>query len=267
MVKLEIHGSIAHIQLNRPEKLNAMNWALWEGMPGIIEQIDENMDVRCAILYGEGDAFSVGLDFFDVIPRLGDPHSGPDGERQRRLQKMIRTMQEAVTCVERCRVPVIGAIHGYCLGGAIDLITACDIRIAAADAVFGVRETRMAIVADLGTLQRLPRIISPGVARELVFTGRDFDAAYAEKINLVNEVCDTREALLAKATALAEAISANAPLAVQGSKRVMNATHAADIDRELEYVSTWNTAHMISQDLAHAIESFATRKAPKFKGR
>ena len=210
MITLKIDGHVAHITLDRPEKLNAMNWDFWMGMPGIVDEINANMDVRVAVLSGAGKAFSVGLDFFDVMPRLGMGTGGPDGERQRKLHQIIRDMQWAVTCVERCRVPVIAAIHGYCLGGGIDLIAGCDFRLAAADAVFGIRETKMAIVADIGTLQRLPKVVSPGIVRELVYTGRDFDAAYAKEIGLVNRVLADRDSLMADALAVAREIATNA---------------------------------------------------------
>ncbi|HIA01926.1 MAG TPA: crotonase/enoyl-CoA hydratase family protein [Myxococcales bacterium] len=267
MITLEIDGPIAHIKLDRAQKLNAMNWAFWEGMPGIIEQINTNLDIRAAVLWGEGKAFSVGLDFFDVMPRLGVMGTGPDGERQRKLHQIIRDMQWAVTSVERCRVPVIAAVHGYCLGGGIDLITACDFRLAAKDAVFGIRETKMALVADIGTLQRLPRVIAPGIARELVYTGRDFNADYAAEIGLVNRILPDRDAVIAEAVSVAREIAANAPLAVQGSKQTLNAAVIADIDRELEYVATYNAAHLVTQDLMHAIECFATKQTPEFKGK
>jgi enoyl-CoA hydratase len=267
MITLEIRGAIAHLQLSRPKKLNAMNWSFWEEMPNLIEQINDSDDVRVAVLSAAGKAFSVGLDFFDVIPKLGIDAQGPDGARQRALHRLIAQMQWSVTCVERCRVPVIAAIHGYCLGGAIDLITACDMRFSASDATFGVRETKMAIVADLGTLQRLPRLIAPGIARELILTGRDFDAGFAAQIGLINHVLPDREALMTHALSVAEEIANNPPLTVQGAKTILNQQYAHEIDRELEYVATFNAAHLLTQDLAEAVQSFATKKPPHFKGR
>jgi enoyl-CoA hydratase len=266
MFELEISGHIAHLKLDRADKLNAMGLSFWEGMPGMIDQINDNMDVRAAVLSAEGKAFSVGLDFFDVLPKLGLGQPGPDGERQRKLHELIRQMQWAVTSVERCRVPVIAAIHGYCLGGGIDLITACDMRFASADALFGVREPKVAIVADIGTLQRLPRLVGVGLARELIYSGRDFDSAYAAEIGLVNRVLPDRAATLETAMNVASEIAANAPLAVQGSKRVMIEAERGDIDRELEYVATWNAAHLLTQDLGTAVEAFAMKKTPEFKG-
>jgi enoyl-CoA hydratase len=158
-------------------------------------------------------------------------------------------------------------VHGYCLGGGVDIITACDIRLAAADATFGVRETKIAMVADLGTLQRLPAIVGPGIARELVFTGRDFDAAYAERIGLVSRVLPDAEALREAAFAMAREIADNPPLAVQGAKRVMNEAVTREFDRGLEYVSTWNAAHVVTQDLGVAVTAFVSKQKPEFSGR
>lgn len=267
MVSLEIVGQVAHIRLDRPEKLNAMNWVFWESLPKVVSEINDTTDVRAAVLSAEGTSFSVGLDFFDMMPKLGTNGLAPDGATQRRLHQLIRDMQWSVTCLERCRVPVIAAIHGYCLGGAIDLITACDIRFCASDAQFGIRETKMAIVADIGTLQRLPRIVSDGIARELVYTGRDFDAKYANRIGLVNKVCEDKSAVIEHALGVALEIADNAPLAVEGSKHVLNHAVVGDVDRELEYVATYNAAHLMSRDLGHAVESFATKQKPDFKGR
>lgn len=266
MVSLEINNQVAHIRLNRPDKLNAMNWDFWETLPNVVAQVNENQSVRALVLSAEGKAFSVGLDFFDMMPKLSTNGQAPDGATQQRLHKMIREMQWSVTSLERCRVPVIAAIHGYCLGGGIDLITGCDMRFCSADAQFGIRETKMAIVADIGTLQRLPRIVSEGIARELVYTGRDFGAEYAARIGLVNEVCADKASTIEHALNVAAEIADNAPLAVQGSKHVLNHGFSGDVDRELEYVATYNTAHLMTRDLGHAVESFALKQKPDFKG-
>jgi enoyl-CoA hydratase len=149
----------------------------------------------------------------------------------------------------------------------MDLITACDIRLASADAVFSVRETRVAMVADIGTLQRLPRVIGDGPARELIFTGRDIDAARALSIGLVNAVLPDAAALHAQAQTLAQEIAANSPLAVQGSKQVMSQARRREVDAELDYVALWNAAFLHSDDLAEAMQSFMQRRKPEFKGR
>ena len=266
MLELKIEGHIAEVILNLPAKMNAMGPWFWDEMPGIFERIDALEEIRVVVLRAEGKAFSAGLDLVSMMPRLPMGATGPDNRRQAALHRLIRDMQWAVTCVERCRVPVIAAIQGYCIGGGVDLIAASDIRLASADAIFSVREVKMAIVADIGSLQRLPRIVTPGIARELALTGRDFDAAYAEKIGLVNRVLPDVDALNEAARAVAQEIADNAPSAVQGTKAVMNQAIAAETDRGLEYVATWNTAYLISQDLARAAQGFVTKTKPEFTG-
>jgi enoyl-CoA hydratase len=267
--KLRRVESIAHIELDDPNKLNALGPAFWDGMEPLVAEIDADFDVRVVVLTGAGRAFTAGLDLAAMVPNLPVSPSGgpPDGARQAKLHRLIRRMQRAVTCLERCRVPVIAAVHGWCLGGGVEIVTACDIRLASADAMFGVRETRIAIVADTGTLQRLPRVVAPGIARELIFTGRDFDAAYAERIGLVNRVLPDKEALHEAAFALAREIASNPPLTVQGAKHVLNEAVIGEIDRSLEYVATYNAAHLVTQDLGTAITAALTKQTPEFSGR
>ncbi len=262
-------GSVAHVLLDKPDKLNAFGRAFWSEAAPALEELGEDTSVRAIVVSGAGRAFTAGLDIPDVMQSLPiDPAGGPpDGSRQAKLHKTIRGMQTAITAFERCPVPVIAAVHGYCLGAGVDLITACDIRLASADATFGVRETRLAMVADVGTLQRLPRIVGPGIARELVYTGRDFDAAYAERIGLVNRVLPDPDAVLAAARELAQEIAANAPLAVRGSKHVLNEAQRHAIDRNLEYVATYNAAHLVTQDLGMAVTAALTKQTPEFSGR
>jgi enoyl-CoA hydratase len=148
----------------------------------------------------------------------------------------------------------------------MDLITACDIRLCSAEAVFSVRETKIAMVADVGTLQRLPRVIGEGAARELIFTGCDFGAARAKEIGLVNDVLPDHEALLARARELAHEIAANSPLAVQGSKQVLGFALRRDVDAALDYVALWNSAFLHSADLTEAMTAFMQRRKPDFRG-
>lgn len=262
-------GAVARLVLNHPEKLNALGPWFWDGMAPAVAALDADPAVRAVVLEGEGRAFTSGLDLLGMVPTLPIDLQGgpPDGARQAALHALIRRMQGAITAVERCRVPVIAAIHGFCLGGGVDLATACDVRLCAADAVFGVRETRLAMVADVGTLQRLPRIVGPGHARELVFTGRDFDAAHAERIGLVSRVLPDADAVKADALALAREIADQPPLAVQGAKRVLLEAERHEIDRGLEYVATWNAAHLASRDLGTAVSAQMSRQKPVFEGR
>src|SRR5262245_60559404 len=159
MVRVERDGAVARVVLSAPERLNALGPEFWDGFPAALQEIDRDRTVRCAVLGGEGRAFTSGLDVTRMLPLVPLSNGGgADGARQQDLHELIRRMQAAATAAERCRVPVIAAVHGWCIGGGVDLITACDVRLCAADAQFSVRETRLAMVPDVGTLQRLPPI-------------------------------------------------------------------------------------------------------------
>jgi enoyl-CoA hydratase len=176
-------------------------------------------------------------------------------------------MQSAMDAVESCRKPVLAAVQGWCIGGGVDLIAACDIRVASADATFSVREVKVAIVADMGSLQRLPAIIGEGMTRRLALTGEDVDALSALAMGLVSEVHEEPAELLAGARALARSIADNPPLVVQGVKRVMN--HSRDVPRRdgLAYVAVWNAAFLASADLGEGVQAVLERRPPRFTGR
>ncbi len=179
---------------------------------------------------------------------------------------MILRLQSSVSAIARCRKPVIAAVHGYCIGGGVDVITACDVRVASRNARFSVREVRVAMVADLGTLQRLSRIVGEGHARELAMTGKDIDAERALRIGLVNELHETHEDAWNAARALAREIADNPPLVVQGVKQVMNERVASADEAGLRFVAAWNSAFLPSADLGEAIAAFAEKRKAQFKG-
>ncbi len=262
-------GHLAEVRLVGPGKGNAMGAAFWREMPIAFAQLDADPEVRAIVLRGEGKRFSVGLDLMGMGAELAELlMMGPRLASDRvRLFDTIRKMQQATACVAACRKPVIAAIHGHCIGGGIDLVTSCDVRLASADAIFSVREVKLAIVADVGTLQRLPTIVGQGHARELALTGEDIDAARAEKIGLVSHVFGSADELFAGARAMAERISQNPPLAVQGTKAVMEEGLRRSIDDGLRHAALFNTAFLPSEDLAEAIGAFAGRRDPDFKGR
>lgn len=226
-------------------------------------------DVRVVIVRGEHPkAFCYGLDLPKAFGAWGALFQGAGLARGRdELRALIKTLQRPFTKLAELRVPTIAAIHGHCLGGGVDLISACDLRLASEDAIFSVRETRIAIVADIGSLQRLPPIIGLARTRELAYTGRDFGARDAERYGLVNEVLPDRAALDAAALALAHEIAANPPLTVQGVKRVLDYAGDHSIAEGLDYVATWNAAFLPSEDLAEALSAFMARREPDFKGR
>jgi enoyl-CoA hydratase len=211
----------------------------------------------------------VGLDLKAMGGLLqGDsPTSRPSKAAQARATRTeVHRLQDAISSVARCPKPVIAAVHGYCIGGGVDLIAACDIRLCSADSVFSVREAKVAIVADLGSLQRLPGIIGSGHLAELAFTGKDIDAVRAKTIDLVNDVFDDADSLLTGARALAEAIAENSPIAVQGTKAVLAANDGRTVAEGLDYVALWNAGMLASDDLVEAMTAFMEKRKPNFSG-
>jgi len=232
--------------------------------------------VRAVVVAARGPHFSVGLDLkaMGAIlggggPGGGDGEGGPPStaHRARAARAEIRRLQAAITSVADCPKPVVAAVHGYCIGGGVDLISACDVRLASADAVFSVREAKVAIVADLGSLQRLPRIIGAGHVAELALSGKDIDAERALRIGLVNDVLPDAEAVQAAAVELATEIAANSPLAVQGTKAVLAANDGRTVAEGLDYVATWNAGMLASDDLTEAMTAFIEKRPPRFTGR
>jgi enoyl-CoA hydratase len=264
------HHHVATVWLDRPDKLNAMGHAFWDGLPGIMASLAADDEVRVVIVAGKGRAFSVGLDLAEFGPEMvSGLFGGGDGspaERAGAQLAQIKHMQAAITAVADCPKPVIAAIHGYCIGGAVDLVTAADIRIASRDATFSVRETKLAMVADVGTLQRLPDIVDPGWVAELAFTGRDVDAAEAQEMGLVTHVYGDGEQLHEAANDLAAQIAANSPLAVQGAKAVLRATRDMSTAAALDYAAVWNAAFLASNDLQEAFAAYLEKRPPEFTG-
>jgi len=271
-LEIESAGGVSILWLNRPEKLNALHRPLWDDIPAAVASLDADEATRVIVLAGRGKAFCAGIDLIDHAPALagGGSISGRGDSavaKRRALYEDIQRYQRTASCFEATDKPVIAAIQGACLGAGMDLVTACDIRLASSEASFSVRETRIAMVADVGVLQRLPRIVGDGVARDLILTGRDMDAARAREVGLVTEVLPDPEALLARARELAGLIAAHSPLAVQGAKHVLNAATRAATRENLDYVALWNSAFLHSDDLIEAVRSFAERRAPRFTGR
>jgi len=267
-LRIERNEGVAEVTLIGPGKGNAMGPDFWRETPGVFAALDRDVDVRAIIIRGEGDNFSYGLDLAAMMGDLGG-HFGV-GENlaaeRTRLLDLVGDMQKAFDNVAACRKPVIAAISGWCIGGGLDLIAACDIRLCSADARFSLREVKVAIVADLGSLQRLPRIIGEGATRELAFTGKDIAASRALQIGLVSDVRETRDGLLEAARELAREIAANPPLVVQGVKRVMNYCADKSVADGLGYVAVWNSAFLQSADLVEAMAAFRERRAPQFGG-
>jgi enoyl-CoA hydratase len=262
-------GPVSEVLLVGPGKGNAMGPDFWRELPVVFRSLDADPGVRAVVMAGSGGHFSYGLDLHAMLPRWADalhPTDAAAGHRTTLLRE-IRDVQEAFTAVASCRKPVVAAVSGWCVGGGVDLIAAVDIRLASADARFSVRETAVGIVADGGSLQRLPAIIGEGHTRELAFTGKNIDAARAHAIGLVSDVHPTPDAVLAAAHELAGEIAANPPLVVQGVKDVLDHSRSLQIAEGLRYVSTWNAAFLPSEDLQEALDALKNRRTPRFQGR
>jgi enoyl-CoA hydratase len=261
--EIERHGNTATLWLNRPEKKNAMGPSFWNELPQAMAELDADPAVRAVVIAARGSAFTAGLDLKGMAGSIFG--SGSKGRFS--LLDEIDRLQRSISSVAACRKPVIAAIQGWCLGGGIDLITACDVRYASRDAVFSIRETKIAIVADVGTLQRLPAIIGKGHVAELAFSGEDIDAERAERIHLVNRVFPDADTTIASARDLAERIGENSPLAVMGTKRVLDYCEGKSVEDGLKYVATWNAAFLNSDDLKEAMTAFLEKRKPTFTGR
>ena len=261
--QVELTGNIAHVQINRPEKVNAMNAAFWSEIVEIFQWIDETDAVRVVVLSGAGKHFSAGIDLM-LLASVANEMGKDVGRNARLLRRKIVQMQASFTAVDQCRKPVLAAVQGYCLGGAIDLIAACDMRYAAEDAQFSIKEIDMGMAADVGTLQRLPRIIGDGMLRELAYTGRMVAADEARAIGLVNRVYSTSETLLEGVMDIARVIASKSPIAVAGTKQMISYMRDHRVDDGLEYVATWNAAMLQSDDLRLAMTAHMTKQKAEF---
>ena len=264
-VTLSLDSGIARITLNRPDKLNALNDEMWRELREAFAWADRTPAARVVVLSGNGRAFSTGIDLA-MLAGLRERIRHADLARsQELLRALILDLQDCVSSIERCRKPVMAAIHGPCIGGAVDIISACDMRYASANAIFSVREIDIGMAADVGTLQRLPRIIPDGIARELAYTGRNVLAEEAKEFGLVNRVFDTPDQLLEGVAEVAAAVAAKSPLAIRGVKEMLNYGRDHSVEDGLRYVATWNASALLSEDLQESAEAMMQKRAPSYR--
>lgn len=263
-LEIEQNGHVATLWLNRPEKLNALSEDMWRDIPEAVARLDADDTIRVIVLAGRGKAFTVGIDLA-LLTSLQPTGSSP-AEGNRKLYSEIKRLQATVSCFAVTAKPVIAAVHGYCLGAGANLISACDIRLAASDATFSIRETKMGLVADIGALQRLPAIVGNGVTAEMAMTGADYPASWAREHGLVNQVFEDHDALMAGAQELAGEIAANSPLVTQGIKRVLQANDGRTVDQALDYMAQWNSSFLVSNDLMEAMAAFVEKRDPNYTG-
>jgi enoyl-CoA hydratase len=257
---LEKNGPVATIWLNRPEKRNFMNWDFWAELPLVVEEINADAAIKVFIVAAKGASFSIGLDLPDFVGRFKWLGESNDAIAREKLRQFILTMQKGMRAIAASPKPSIAAIHRHCIGGALDLVSVCDIRYASADAVFSLREVKVAIVADMGSLQTLPRLIGESRTRELALTGRDFTAEEAERMGLVAQVLPDKEALHAAALKSAYEMSENSGLVMGGVKYVLEKQRNMNFDEAMDFVALYNSGYLQSPEFTAMVKGLAERK-------
>jgi len=262
---LSIDNHIAKLFFNRPKKANALNRTSWEEMKTLFETLDENPAVRVIILGGNGPHFCSGIDLELLMEIQQFNQMDCEGRKREKIKAMIDWLQECVNAIEKCRKPVIATIHKACLGAGLDIAAACDMRFCTGDAFFSIKEVDLGLVADLGVLQRLPRLIPPGIAAELAYSGRNMPAAEALQCGLVNRVFSNIPEMQEGVGELAQTIAAKSPLVVRGIKQNLLFSRDHTVGDGLEYAATWNAATILSKDILEAFQANMEKRSPKFE--
>lgn len=260
---LTLADHVAHVQLARPAKANAMSDTLWRELGEVMDWLDQSAEVRAVVLSGQGKHFCAGMDL-EVFAGVAADTAGDSARRSERLRRLILNFQESLTAVERCRKPVLAAIHGVCMGGGLALAACCDMRYAAQGSRFSIKEIDLGMTADVGTLQRLPHVMPRGLVHEMTYTGRELSAEEAVASGLVNAVLADADAVQAHALSVARQIAAKSPLAVRGCKQVLLHGRDHTVAEGLEYVATWNAGMISIEDVMQAVAS-GPGETPRFE--
>ena len=265
--EVDISDHVANLVLSRPDELNTMSRDFWVELGDVLEEINKNSEVRVVVMSSTGKHFCAGMDLsafsngVDNIPDEKKPDHARIGEA---VYRVAKELQGYITSLEKIRVPVIAAIHGGCIGGAVDLVTACDIRLASKDAFFCIQEINIGMAADVGTLQRLPKIIPDSKMREMAYTGRRMYADEAKETGLVSDTYESQEEMLAAANELAKVIASKSPVAIYGLKAVMNYSRDHSVSEGLEYNALWSGAMLSQKDMTEAITANVEKRDASF---
>ena len=260
-----IENHVAHVAFNRPDKSNALNRKSWEEMKAIFERIDQTPEARVAILKGEGKHFCGGIDLTLLMDMQRFQQISCEGRKREALRDAIFFLQDCISAIEKCRKPVLAAVHSACLGAGVDVIGACDMRYSTDDAFFSIKEVDLGLVADIGTLQRLPKFMNYGVVAEMAYTGRNVSGQEAEKIGLVNRSFPNQAAMMEAVEGLAKTIAAKSPLVIRGTKEIIKYTRDHSVEESLNYMVAWNASMLFSNDLMEAFQASMEKRAPKFE--
>jgi len=267
-IDLNKETGVTEIVLHRGKQLNTITPSFISDIENAFLRLDTNPSVRVIILWAEGRLFTAGLDLKEAFsePEGGEEEKEPcPARRNLKLYRKIKEWQKSFDAIYKSKKPVIAAIHGHCIGGGVDIVAACDIRVCTEDATFSIMETQIGIVADLGTLQRISRLVGDGIAKEMAFSSVRLPAERALRCGLVNSVHENKEKMLSHARDLAQRIANLSPLVVQATKHIMNYSREHSLEDGLEYVALWNTAFLQSQDLVEATSAFFNKNVPKFR--
>ena len=264
---VDIADHVANLVLSRPDELNTMSRDFWVELGDVLEEINKNSEVRVVVMSSTGKHFCAGMDLsafsngVDNIPDGKKPDHARIGEA---VYRVAKELQGYISSLEKIRVPVIAAIQGGCIGGAVDLVTACDIRLASKDAFFCIQEINIGMAADVGTLQRLPKIIPDSKMREMAYTGRRMYADEARETGLVSDTYESQEEMLAAANELAKVIASKSPVAIYGLKAVMNYSRDHSVSEGLEYNALWSGAMLSQKDMTEAITANMEKRDASF---
>lgn len=264
-LNVSLTEGVARVELNRPHKANAINALMWRELRDAMQWLDQTPQARVGILCAVGAHFTAGLDLAMLAELRAETADDCDGRARENTRRSILNLQDTVSSIERCRKPVIAEVHAACVGGGIDIISACDMRYCSNEAWFSVKEIDVGLVADVGTLQRLPRLVGEGIARELAYTARRVSGREAAEIRLVNRCYDSRLALATGVGEMAATLAAKSPLCLRGTKEMINYVRDRPVADGLNYIATWNAAMLYSNDLDEAGSAMRERRAPVFK--